>query len=142
MVEEIHFARVSPGQLARLHAAYGFEGAVMDYATFAGEPLEEVAPGADAGLNSSAWALVYWDDVALVYLRRAGPFASVAARDEYRHLRPANGAAVLGRALEAGAPVDAVAAEITRNERDTSSDLARTLAGTLALHRRDWDTAL
>lgn len=142
LVEEIHFARVYPAHLARLHATYGFEAAIMDYASFAGEPLDEVAPGADAGLSSSAWALVYWDDVALVYLRRAGPFASLVARDEYRHLRPANGAGALARALESGAAVDAVAAEITRNERDTNSDLARTLAGTLALHRRDWDTAL
>jgi tetratricopeptide (TPR) repeat protein len=77
-----------------------------------------------------------------VYLRRAGPFAAVAARDEYRYLRPANGAAALARALHAGAPVDAVAAEVARNERATGSHVARTLAGTLALHGRDWDTAL
>jgi tetratricopeptide (TPR) repeat protein len=142
LIEEIHFARVYPAHLARLQAVYGFEAAIMDYASFAGEPLDEVAPGADAGLNSSAWALVYWDDVALVYLRRAGPFAAVAGRDEYRYLRPANGAAALGRALAAGAPVDAVAAEIARNTRDTGSALARTLGGVLALHGRDWDGAL
>lgn len=142
LVEEIHFARVYPAHLGRLHAAYGFEAAIMDYATFAGEPLDEVAPGVDAGLTSRDWALVYWDDVALVYLRRSGPFAAVAARDEYRRLRPANGAAALARALEAGAPVEAVAAEIDRNGRETGSALARTLAGTLALHRRDWDGAL
>ena len=142
LVEEIHFARVYPAHLARLHEAYGFEAAIMDYASFAGEPLEEVAPGADAGLNSTAWALVYWDDVALVYLRRAGPFARLAARDEYRHLRPANGAAVLARALESRAPGDGVAAEIARNERETGSGVARTLAGALALHQRDWDGAL
>ena len=142
LIEEIHFARVYPGHLARLQAAYGFEAAIMDYASFAGEPLDEVAPGADAGLNAAGWALVYWDDVALVYLRRAGPFAAIAARDEYRHVRPANGAAALGRALQAGAPTEAVADEIARNERETGSAIARTLAGTLALHRRDWDSAL
>jgi Flp pilus assembly protein TadD len=142
LVEEIHFARVYPAHLARLQAAYGFEAAIMDYASFAGEPLDEVAPGADAGLNSPAWSLVYWDDVALVYLRRAGAFAAVAERDEYRYLRPANGAAALGRALAGGAPADAVAAEIARNARESGSALARTLDGVLALHRRDWDGAL
>jgi Flp pilus assembly protein TadD len=142
LVEEIHFARAYPAHLARLHAAYGFEAAIMDYASFAGEPLDEVAPGADAGLNSPAWALVYWDDVALVYLRRAGPFGAIAARDEYRHLRPANGAAALARTLEGGAPADAIATEVARNERETGSGMARTLAGALALHRRDWDGAL
>jgi tetratricopeptide (TPR) repeat protein len=142
LVEEIHFARVYPAHLARLQAAYGFEAAVMDYASFAGQPLDEVAPGTDAGLSSTAWALVYWDDVALVYLRRAGPFAAIATRDEYRHLRPANGAAALARALQAGLPTAEVADEIARNERDTGSAMSRTLAGTLALHRRDWDGAL
>lgn len=142
LIDEIHFARVYPAHLARLQATYGFEAAVMDYATFAGEPLHEVAPGADAGLTSPAWALVYWDDVALVYVRRAGPLAAIAAKDEYRYLRPANGPAALTRALEAGAPVAAVAAEIERNLRDTGSAMARTLAGAVALHRRDWDGAL
>jgi tetratricopeptide (TPR) repeat protein len=142
LIEEIHFARVYPAHLARLQRVYGFEAAIMDYASFAGEPLDEVAPGADAGLNGEEWALVYWDDVALVYVRRAGRFAALAARDEYRHLRPANGAAALARALRTGAPADAIAAEISRNERETGSALGRTLAGVLALHRRDWDDAL
>jgi tetratricopeptide (TPR) repeat protein len=142
LIDEIHFARVYPAHLARLQATYGFEAAVMDYATFAGEPLHEVAPGADGGLTSPAWALVYWDDVALVYLRREGPFATIATRDEYRHLRPANGPAALMRALEAGVPPAAVAAEIARNEHETGSAVARTLAGAVALHARDWDGAL
>ncbi len=142
LIEEIHFARVYPAHLARLQTVYGFEAAVMDYASFAGEPLDEVAPGADAGLNSPAWALVYWDDVALVYLRREGAFAAVAARDEYRYLRPANGAAALARALQAGTAAEAVGDEIARNERETGSAMARTLAGVTALHRQDWGAAL
>jgi tetratricopeptide (TPR) repeat protein/uncharacterized MnhB-related membrane protein len=142
LIEEIHFARVYPAHLDRLQRTYGFEAAVMDYVSFAGEPLDEVAPGVDAGLASPAWALVYWDDVAMVYLRRAGPLATVVARDEYRHLRPANGAAALARALESGAPVDAVMAEVSRNARDTGSAVAETLAGAVALHARDWDGAL
>ena len=142
LIEEIHFARVYPAHLSRLQRAYGFEAAVMDYATFAGAPLDDVLPGADAALNSPEWALVYWDDVALVYVRRTGSLAAVAARDEYRFLRPANGAAALSRALVAGAPADAVAGEIARNARETGSALGRTLSGALALHRRQWDIAL
>jgi tetratricopeptide (TPR) repeat protein len=142
LIEEIHFARVYPAHLSRLQRAYGFDAAVMDYASFVGEPLDEVLPGADAALNSPEWALVYWDDVALVYLRRTGSLASVAERDEYRYLRPANGAAALSRALVAGAPPDAIAAEIARNARETGSALGRTLGGALALHQRQWDVAL
>jgi tetratricopeptide (TPR) repeat protein len=142
LVDEIHFARVYPVHLARLHAAYGFEAAVMDYATFAGESFEEVAPGADAGLTSPAWALVYWDDVALVYLRRDGPFAAIAARDEYRHLRPANGPTALTRVLESEASTAATLAELARHERDAGSAVGRTMAGAVALHKRDWGGAL
>ncbi len=142
LIEEIHFARVYPAHLSRLQRAYEFDAAVMDYASFAGEPLDDVLPGADAALNSPEWALVYWDDVALVYLRRTGSLAAVAARDEYRNLRPANGAAALSRALVAGAPPNAIAAEIARNARETGSALGRTLDGALALHQRRWDAAL
>jgi len=142
LIEEIHFARVYPAHLSRLQRAYGFDAAVMDYASFAGEPLDDVLPGADAALNSSEWALVYWDDVALVYLRRTGSLAAVVERDEYRYLRPANGAAALSRALVAGAPPDAIAAEIARNAHETDSALGRALGGALALHQRQWDVAL
>ena len=142
LLEEIHFARVYPAHLDALHRAYGFEAAVMDYPSFAGEPLDDVAPGMDAGLGSPAWALVYWDDAAMVYLRRGGPLASVIARDEYRYIRPANGPAALARMLEAGAPVANVVAELSRNEADTASAMARTLSGAVALHTHDWERAL
>jgi tetratricopeptide (TPR) repeat protein len=142
LIEEIHFARVYPSHLARLQEAYGFEAAVMDYASFAGQRFEDVMPGADAGLSSPAWALVYWDDTALVYLRRAGRLGSIAERDQYRYVRPANGIDAMARALQTGAPVDAVMGELRRNARDTGSAVGRALEGAVALHTRDWDRAL
>ena len=131
LLEEIHFARVYPRHLERLHAAYGFEAAVMDYATYSGEAVENViGPDADAGLASPDWALVYWDDVALVYLRRQGPHAAVVARDEYRHVRPANGPAGVERALADPARAAALRAELERNVRETDSSIGWLLLGT------------
>jgi tetratricopeptide (TPR) repeat protein len=130
LLEEIHFARVYPRHLERLHAAYGFEAAVVDYPTYSGDAVEDVlGPDADAALASPDWALVYWDDVALVYLRRGGPHAAIVARDEYRHVKPANGPAGVERALADPARAAAMRAELERNVRETSSSIGWLLLG-------------
>ena len=75
--EEIHFAHVSPPHLERLRARYGLEAAVMAYPAYAGQVIEEaIGPDADPALASPDWALVYWDDVALVYLPRRGTYSA------------------------------------------------------------------
>src|SRR6185295_2138246 len=94
LLEEIHFARVYPQHLERLRARYGLRAAVMDYPSYSGARVEDVlGPDADAALASPDWALVYWDDVALVYLPRRGSHAATIERDEYRLVKPANRAA-------------------------------------------------
>jgi tetratricopeptide (TPR) repeat protein len=130
LLEEIHFARVYPRHLDRLTARYGFEVAVLDYPSYSGDGVAEVlGPDADAALASPDWALVYWDDVALVYLRRAGPHAAVVARDEYRHVKPANGGPGIARALGDPARAEALRAELRRNVAETGSSLGLLLLG-------------
>ncbi|HTO13706.1 MAG TPA: tetratricopeptide repeat protein [Candidatus Binatia bacterium] len=130
LLEEIHFARAYPAHLERLRARYGIEAAVLDYPTYSGDPVDEVlGPDADRALVSPDWALVYWDDVALVYLRRRGPHAAVVARDEYRWVKPANGQAGIARLLADPARAEAARAELTRNVRDTGSSLGLLLLG-------------
>jgi tetratricopeptide (TPR) repeat protein len=134
LLEEIHFARAYPAHLERLQARFGLEVAVMDYPSYSGDAVEDVlGPDADAALAAPAWALVYWDDVALVYLRRGGPHAAVIARDEYRHVKPANGAAGILRTLEDPAWADAARAELRRNVAETGSSIGRLLLGHAAL---------
>jgi tetratricopeptide (TPR) repeat protein len=133
LLEEIHFARVYPQHLDRLQAEYGIDVAVVDYPTYSGDRVEDViGADADAGLASAAWALVYWDDVALVYLRRGSRHADVIARDEYRHVRPANGAAGIARARSDPARVPGVLADLERNVKETGSSTAWLLAGYVA----------
>jgi tetratricopeptide (TPR) repeat protein len=130
LLEEIHFARIYPRLLERLQARYGLDTAVLDYPTYSGESVEDVlGPDADSALASPDWALVYWDDVALVYLRRGSRYADVVEREEYRHVKPANGAAGIARLLADPARAEAVRSELRRNVADTGSSLGLLLLG-------------
>jgi tetratricopeptide (TPR) repeat protein len=130
LLEEIHFARAYPAHLERLRTRFGLEVAVMDYPSYSGDAVDEVlGSDADAALAAPEWALVYWDDVALVYLRRGGPHTTVIARDEYRHVKPANGAAGIFRLLGDPARAEAARAELRRNVAETRSSIGWLLLG-------------
>lgn len=140
--EEIHFARAYPEHLARLHSAYGFDAAVLDYPVYSGEGVENLAPDADWGLTSPGWALVYWDDFALVYLKRSSRWDAVIARDEYRRVRPANGLPAFWRSLSDKAVIPEIEVELERNITLTSSARGRTLLGFTLLQEGRTDAAL
>lgn len=142
LVEEIHFARIYPQHLDRLQARYGFDVAVLDYPRYAGENVEEVAPGVDIALASPAWALVYWDDVALVYLRRTERLAPIIARDEYRVVKPANSVVALARAVAGEAALPALEAELQRNVAETGSSIGYALLGAVELEMGAYDRAI
>jgi len=65
----------SPSALDQLTSAYGVEILVVD-----------VKPGRQATslVAHPAWARVYWDPVAEVYIRRGGAYANLIATHEYR----------------------------------------------------------
>jgi tetratricopeptide (TPR) repeat protein len=139
LLEVIHFAHVSPPHLEQLRARYGLEAAVMAYPAYSGQAVEEViGPEADPALASPDWALVYWDDTALVYLPRRGRHAGVIERDEYRVVKPAKGVAGLAR-LTGDAGVEAARMELARNVEQTGSSLGLLL---LAHVTTDADQAL
>lgn len=73
---------------------YHFDALVLAYVTGI-DPATAAALDATAGARDwladrSVWALVAFDDGGLLYLRRDGPFAALAARDEYLAARPGN----------------------------------------------------
>lgn len=137
--EEIHFARAYPEHLERLQSTYGFDVAVMDYPVYSGATP---SPDIDLALTSPGWALVYWDDFALVYLRRSPRWAAVIARDEYRSIRPANGLPALWRSLADKAVVPEIRAELERNIAQTGSARGRTFLGFALLQEGKADQAL
>jgi len=140
--EEIHFARAYPEHLARLESRYGFEVAVMDYPLYSVESAESLSPDVDWGLTSPGWALVYWDDFALVYLKRSPGWAEVIGRDEYRRVHPANGLPAFWRSLGDKAAVPEIRAELQRNVAETASARGLTLLGFTFLQEGKADAAL
>lgn len=114
--------------LDELHRRYGFEAVLIQYPVVTQKAAYEIVKG-DFVMDHPGWALVYWDDLSLLYLRRDGPHVGVVAADEYRHIRPAKG---IDRAtLADAAGRERVMAEIRRNVETTRSSRGRYFEGML-----------
>jgi tetratricopeptide (TPR) repeat protein len=137
LLETIYFATAMPDLLERLHVLYGFEVVLIAYPGMSTDPVE--TPEA---AMSSTWALVYWDDVAVVYLRRSERLAAVVARDEYRYVNPGNGVPHLQRALTDASKSGAIEREVRRNVADTRSSIGHTMLGYVHLERGEHDQAI
>jgi tetratricopeptide (TPR) repeat protein len=129
---DIRFARENAGLLEDLRRRYGFDVAVLAY-----PPRGQAEANAFTPPN---WALVYWDDVALVYVRRTPRLAALIERDEYRHVEPTKGVDALLPTLAGGAA--AVEAEIRRSLRHTPSSMGHMLLGFVKLQAREYDQAI
>lgn len=81
-------------QFAQLDSRYRFDALVVGFPGFSPMEsaflLEQLGPDEDWIAPRSTWSLVAFDDAALLYLRRVGPYAGLAARDEYPFALPAN----------------------------------------------------
>lgn len=89
LLESLSLARIRPFVLDKLQKEYGFESVMLDY------PKDMTGVTAlhyetDLSLANPGWALVYWDDVSTLYLRRGGPYDAVIKEDEYRFVKPVN----------------------------------------------------
>jgi tetratricopeptide (TPR) repeat protein len=135
--ETIHFANTNPDLLERLHQTYGFDVVLVAYP---GMPTDATETPDRA--ISSHWALVYWDDVATVFLRRSPRMAQTIKRDEYQHVNPANGVPHLRRALADNSKLGVIEAELRRNVAQTGSAIGYTLLGFAHLQVRDYDKAI
>lgn len=137
LLETIQAAPLNPRILEHLHAVYGFDIVLMNYP---GIPTDaRVAP--DTAMDP-AWALVYWDDVASVFLRRSPRLAHIISRDEYRYVNPAHGVPHLRHALTNASNLEAIEAELHRNVAHTGSSIGHALLGFAHLQRRDLDRAI
>jgi tetratricopeptide (TPR) repeat protein len=76
-----------PGVLDELYTRYGFESILLKYPVLGSPEAVEV----DSALTLQGWALVYWDDISFLYLRRGGRYDSVIQQDEYHYMTRANG---------------------------------------------------
>jgi len=63
---------------------YGIDYTIMRYS----EAIYPGSPGGERTLPPRDWALVYWDDTAMVYLKRIPKFQPLIERLEYRYVKP------------------------------------------------------
>jgi len=77
--------------------------------------------------RKEAWALVYWDDDAMVMLRRTPENADVIAREEYRAIQPEDWRHDYAGVLTGRVPLGPILAELQRKTRD-DPDCARARA--------------
>ncbi|HET9481737.1 MAG TPA: hypothetical protein VFP98_08275, partial [Candidatus Polarisedimenticolia bacterium] len=137
LLEELSAALDDGARWSRLLDGHGVEGAVIGYREDWIETRNAVTGEASRGTFSelhfprNGWSLVYWDDLAMVFVRRGGRHQPVAVDLEYRWVRPE--AFRLGDREPAGGPGGTTgrqaAGEVARKlEEDASCLLALEMA--------------
>jgi len=128
LLEQLDQALEQPRVMDALERSYGFEAVLIDYPILAASrDLLENTP--DAAFSHPQWALVYWDDLCLLYLKKGGRYDSLIKNDAYGSVRPANGVDGLRTKLRAGDTAAKVISELKRNVRETGSSKANGLLG-------------
>ncbi len=130
LLEDIQRAQISSASLDRLQKKYEFNVAVVEY-PLRTEVYGDAVPNVDLALTSPDWALVYWDDLSMVYLKRTDAFAEIIGRDEYLHVKPANGIPDLRRKLRDKSLIAPIEAELRRNISETRSSTGYMFLGVL-----------
>jgi tetratricopeptide (TPR) repeat protein len=116
---------VRPTQLDMLASKYGIVAYVNSFPSIHQSlnsyETDFAKPGKD-------WVLVYWDDFALVYLKRGGKYDHVIQQDEYRLVKPANRIAEEDLRNDP-AMMDGIINELRRNVKETFSLKGKLLLG-------------
>ncbi len=119
----------TPDNWQRFLSAYGVDIAVSEYGPLENIPSQGRSPFSYASANlmfpRTSWALVYWDDAALVFLKR-GPRFDQAIKDlEYTTVWPYN-LSQMNMLIQAG-KIDgnALAADLKRNSSEVPRSYVR-----------------
>lgn len=87
LLEEMDMALKEPYILDDLYSRYGFDSILITYP----KGYLMSTSGLDLALQNPKWALVYWDDLSLVYLKRGGKYDHIINSDEYVFVKPTSG---------------------------------------------------
>ena len=129
LLEKMDIARRRASLLDELHLKYGFESILVGYPVFDKEAESEIHSESDVSMSHPGWALVYWDDLSLLYLRRDGRYADAVKEDEYRFIKPGNGIYSARSKLHDAAYRDNLIKELQRNITETGSSKAYAFLG-------------
>lgn len=122
--EKINLAMGRPNLLDSLENKYEFDVVLTGY-----PEVSMNADNIDLALLHPGWALVYWDDNALVYLKKDGKYREVVNRDIYNFIKPANGISTLKNMLQDNENRIKIIEELQRNVHDTNSGIGRIFLG-------------
>lgn len=128
LLEIINQAPYQPEILDYLHNKYGFESILINY------PDSRAAFfnfGNIQALSHPGWALVYWDDLSLLYLKKGGRFDTVIKEDEYRYINPANDILSVRSMIQSEEGQTHLLEELERNIKETGSSKAYAFLGSI-----------
>ncbi len=128
LLEKQDLARRRPSVLDELYKRYRFKSILVEYPVDdAG--ISDVLYNTDLALSDPRWALVYWDDLSLVYLKRGGVYDSIIKKDEYRFVKPANNISGTRARLHDKNYRENLIRELKRNIKETGSSKAYAFLG-------------
>lgn len=128
LLEKMDDAKYNIGIAEELHRRFGFESVLVGYPEI-DMRIPSSMKGVDLAFSNPEWALVYWDDLSLLYLRRDGPYEPVVMEDEYRFIKPTGDidrSRLSGNEYASGA-----IKELKRNIEETGSSNAYFLLGSI-----------
>ncbi len=128
-----------PDLLEELYKTYGFESILVKYP----DPEPKLAFydwGSNSAMSYPGWALVYWDDLSLIYLKKGGKYDSVIKEDEYQYVNPAKESAT--SMLHTEDNQNHIFRELQRNIEETGSSKAYVFLGSWYIGRGLYQQAI
>lgn len=120
--------RKNSAVVKELENKYGFQAILLTYPILITDTPEAFAE-IDIAFHNLDWALVYWDDNSLLYLRRYKDYDGIIKEDEYRFIKPANGIRGIKPKIHDKDFRDNLIKELLRNAKETGSAKAYTYLG-------------
>ncbi len=144
LFEKALVAQGDAGVWREFEQLYGINYAVLAYPVQGNTSLERARAEKDWGLSATGWALVYWDDAALVYVKRIEEFKHLIERDEYRYVLPANDYTLLVEQVKDPAYGARVLEEVERaiQQQQGNSIKAHLIQGFVANQLGDYQKAI
>ena len=139
LLEKAIIYRFNNAVLDDLSRSFGFETIVMRY------PMDVVYQGMhDFRFTHPQWALVYWDDVSMVFLKRGGHYEKVIRYDEYKFVKPDMSLYYFINMLSERRDdivEQHIEDDLKRNVRETGSSLGKIFLGSLYAKRERYREA-
>jgi tetratricopeptide (TPR) repeat protein len=127
LLDKFKLALSAPPVMNTFEETYNIKAVLIKYPAMADLYKEIGGSDVDPAFPNRDWALVYWDDEALVYLKRGGEYNEIIAQDEYTFVKPAKELNIFRSEPNNSTQLDNIIAELKRSIAETDSGLARYL---------------